>query len=100
MDLQAQKIAQNMEEKSEPAPDKRKRKRGQGRTVQSPDSDFVRKKFENVKESIRTYFDAPPSADVLRSNNAQLRELTSMVGNTSHLFSPVKLQLHWLSLKS
>ena len=82
MDLQAQKIAQNLEEKIEPAPDTRKRKRGQGKSVQSPDSDFVRKKFENVKESIRTYFDAPPSADVLRANNAQLRELTSKVGDT------------------
>ena len=84
MDLQAKKLAQNLEDKIESLP-KKNRKRKSDKSVQSPDSDFVRKKFENIRESIRTYFDAPPNAAVLRENNSKLRELSSRLLNlTNH----------------
>ena len=84
MDLQAQKLAQNLEEKVEPLP-KKNRKRKLGKSVQSPDSDFVRRKFEHITELFRTYFDAPPNAAVLRENNSKLRELSSQLLNlTNH----------------
>ena len=84
MDLQAKKLAQNLEDKIESLP-KKNRKRKSDKSVQSPDSDFVRKKFENLRESMRTYFDAPPNAAVLRENNSKLRELSSRLLNlTNH----------------
>jgi len=71
MDLQAERIAKEMEGACEEVRKKRKRK---FESCSSPDVLFVRKKFESVRKSVEHLFEPPPSADVIRLNNRSVRK--------------------------
>jgi len=49
----------------------------------NPEIELVRKKIELLRDSIRELFDSPPSSDVVRDNNRQLRILVSEIQKRS-----------------
>ena len=75
MDAQAEKIANEME--GEASNSKRKKRKLVDEVKQSVESEFVRKKFEKIRDSIREFFDPPPSSDVVRENNRNVRKIVS-----------------------
>jgi len=72
MDLQADKIAREMEGGTFENVRKRKRKFESNETSEVV---FVRKKFEEMKSSFQNLFDPPPTADIVRQNNRTVRDL-------------------------
>ena len=72
-----------MEHQSEVTVSSRKKRKIEVRESPNPETEFLRKKFELLRDSIREHFDAPPSSDVVRDNNRQLRHLVSDIQNSS-----------------
>ena len=72
MDLQAAKIAKEMEDGKVENVRKRKRKICLNEGLEA---NFVRKKFETVQSLLQTLFDPLPEANVVRRNNRDVRDL-------------------------
>ena len=80
MDLQAERIAKEMEEGSDG--EVRKKRKRKFESCSNPEAMFVRKKFETVRKLVEHLFDPLPSADVIRENNRSVRKtVADLVGS-------------------
>ena len=82
MDGQAEKVANEME--GQISNSKRKKRKLVEEGKQSLESEFVRKKFEKIKVSIQDFFDPPPTSEVVRENNRNLRKIVSELQQSSN----------------
>jgi len=88
MDLQAMRIAEEVEAGETRPRRKKKRKKD---SCQSFEANFVRKKFEKVRGLFEQVFDPPPSADVIRENNRTLRKMVSdLTGSDKFVRMPTR----------